>query len=101
FAPSRTNTLHDALPMPEPAPVITATLPSNVPIGVAPFLPGAVERDVKLTSSHYDTNIVRLPDAAAAGRIAPHCVARSSHGGADQGPDRDRGDRPDAVRQGH
>ena len=32
FAPSRTNTLTDALAMPEPAPVMTATLPSNSPI---------------------------------------------------------------------
>ena len=32
LAPSRTKTLTDALPMPDPAPVITATLPSSSPI---------------------------------------------------------------------
>ena len=31
-APSRTKISTDALPMPDPAPVMTATLPSNVPI---------------------------------------------------------------------
>src|SRR5262249_19576333 len=30
-APSRTNTFTEALAMPEPAPVITATLPSSIP----------------------------------------------------------------------
>src|SRR5262245_53908320 len=33
LAPSRTNTLTDAFAIPDPAPVITATLPSNRPIG--------------------------------------------------------------------
>ena len=37
FAPSATNSFVDALAMPEPAPVITATLPSSSPIS---FLPG-------------------------------------------------------------
>src|SRR4051794_33124261 len=43
FAPSRANTLTDALPMPEPAPVTTATFPSNSPIELSlPLLTGGV-----------------------------------------------------------
>ena len=36
LAPSRTNTFVDARAMPEPAPVMTATLPSSSPIRTAP-----------------------------------------------------------------
>ena len=32
LAPSRTNTAADARPMPDPAPVMTATLPSSSPM---------------------------------------------------------------------
>src|SRR5690348_11311525 len=32
FAPSRAKSCADALPIPEPAPVMTATLPSNIPM---------------------------------------------------------------------
>ena len=38
LAPSRMNTLTDALAMPEPAPVMTATLLSNSPIALLSFL---------------------------------------------------------------
>src|SRR5262245_42611810 len=48
LAPSRTKTLTDAFPIPDPAPVITATLPSRRPIGVA----SAGEDGERLPASH-------------------------------------------------
>src|SRR3954453_11286390 len=45
FAPSRAKTFTDALPIPEPAPVTTATFPSSSPIGCSlPVDPCSVSR---------------------------------------------------------
>src|SRR4051794_2541956 len=42
FAPSRANTFTDALPIPDPAPVTTATFPSSSPIASSPLLTGGL-----------------------------------------------------------
>src|SRR6516165_674230 len=50
LAPSRTNTFADAFAMPEPAPVITATLPSNSPIDAPPGGQNRARRMLRICS---------------------------------------------------
>src|SRR5881397_3127076 len=114
LAPSRTNTLHDALPMPDPAPVITATLPSNSPIGDALHLVRDSARRRESTPrtmtpiyslskctaprrtrpSNTAGAPARLPGEAVAARIRLS-LPEDEHGGSDPGQDGDRGHRPD------
>jgi hypothetical protein len=60
-APSRTKTFTDAFAIPEPAPVMTATLPSNSPIEDS-------SRKGRYWRHDYDTNMV-TPQAPVGGKI--------------------------------
>src|SRR4051794_33881908 len=83
-APSRTNTLTDAFAIPEPAPVMTATLPSSSPITPSTILaPGSwhqngwlcKDRDVDFSLTDAERDLVALCREFAQKEIAPRAPA--------------------------